>query len=85
MPFMRRAFAAKWPIKQSIDDFEPNFIFMLTAPNSGSTAISQIFENSPNIASLQKRGEGQWLIKGLCSNDRWSSEKVVNKESIRSV
>ncbi len=74
-----------WPIVKSFDNFEPNFIFLLTPPNSGSTAISQVFNNSPNISQLQERGEGQWLIKGLCSNDRWNANKKVNKRSIRSV
>jgi len=80
-----RIIEADWPIKKSIDNYEPNLIFLLTPPNSGSTAISQIFNNSPLVSQLQQDGEGQWLIKGLCSNDRWNSEKVVDKRSIRSV
>lgn len=81
----KRIIEADWPIAKSIDDYEPNLIFLLTPPNSGSTAISQVFNNSPNVSQLHKKGEGQWLIKGLCSNDRWNAGKIVNKRSIRSV
>jgi len=84
-PRIVRINEADWPIKKSIDNYEPNFIFLLTSPNSGSTVISQVFNNSPLVSQLQQRGEGQWLIKGLCSNDRWNAEKVVDKRSIRSV
>lgn len=80
-----RIIEADWPIKKSIENYEPNFIFLLTPPNSGSTAISQVFKNSPFVSQLEQRGEGQWLIKGLCSKDRWNAEKVVDKQSIRSV
>lgn len=74
-----------WPVVNSIADYEPNMIFLLTPPNSGSTAISQVFNNSQNVSQLQNRAEGQWLIKGLCKEDRWKQEKLVDTQSIRSI
>ncbi len=32
---------------------------------------------------LQARGEGQWLVPGLCEKDRWKSEKEVNYSSVK--
>ena len=76
---------ADWPIVEPVDNYEPNMIFLLTLPNSGSTAISEVFNNSPTVSKLQERGEGQWLIKGLCSKDRWQEKKIIDERSIRSI
>lgn len=78
------AFESDWPVAKSVDNYEPKFIFLLTPPNSGSTAIAQVFNNGSNVSQIQNRGEGQWLIKGLCSSDRWSEDKFVDEHSIRS-
>ena len=32
---------------------------------------------------LQPRGEGQWLVSGLCEKDRWNPEKEVNYLSVK--
>lgn len=32
---------------------------------------------------LQPRGEGQWLVPGLCEKDRWNPEKEVNYASVK--
>lgn len=74
-----------WPVVNTIGGYEPNMIFLLTPPNSGSTAIAQVFNNSQNVSQFQSHGEGQWLIKGLCKGDRWDKKKSVNKRSIRSI
>ena len=34
---------------------------------------------------LHPKGEGQWLIPGLCGKDRWNSQMPINDKSIRSV
>jgi hypothetical protein len=34
---------------------------------------------------LQTRGEGQWLIPGLCEEDRWDQEKEVAYPSVKAV
>ena len=78
-------FEDNWPIVKSVNNFEPNIIFLLTPPNSGSTAIAQVFNNSSNVSQIQNGGEGQWLIKGLHESDRWSKHKFVKEQSIRSV
>lgn len=32
---------------------------------------------------LHPKGEGQWLVPGLCEKDRWNSEKEVNYLSVK--
>jgi hypothetical protein len=78
-------FEGDWPIVTSVKNYEPNFIFLLTPPNSGSTAIAQVFNRSSNVAQIEKKAEAQRLIKGLYKSDRWSKEKFVDEHSIRSV
>lgn len=34
---------------------------------------------------LQKKGEGQWLVPGLCEPDRWQDSKPVDYDSVRAV
>jgi len=74
-----------WPIIPVKENFEPYFIFLLSPPYSGSTAISKIFINSTNVSQIHSKAEGQWLIKGLCSKDRWEKNKFINIKSVRSV
>lgn len=62
----------------------PHFIFLLTPPNSGSTAISSLLNTSHKTMLLQRRGEAQWLVPGLCEADRWDAAKVVDWDSVRS-
>ena len=64
---------------------QPHFIFLLTPPNSGSTAIVELMNSSHKSMLLQPNGEGQWLIPQLCAEDRWNEEKKVNFESIKAV
>jgi hypothetical protein len=82
---IKRLLTSDWPVVKCKKGFEPKIIFLITPPNSGSTAISQVFINSLNVDQIGKRGEGQWLIKGLCSSDRWDRKKYINKKSVRSV
>jgi|GEM_PF-754547 len=82
---LAKKFEREWPVKTVVSKIEPRFIFLLTPPNSGSTAIAQTFMSCQNVAGLKDNGEGQWLIKGLSDSDRWSDAKQINKKSLRSV
>lgn len=68
-----------------IKEIEPHFLFIITPPYSGSTALAKLLNTSNRTMLLHKKGEGQWLIPGLCSSDRWEADKNVNYESIRAV
>lgn len=70
----------KWPIVKYNSNDEPYFLFLLTPPYSGSTAMAQLINTSHKTMVLNKNGEGQWLIPGLSDKDRWSVEK---KDSLR--
>lgn len=64
---------------------EPTFIFIVTPPCSGSTALAKILCTSRYATLLHHKGEGQWLVPGLCEPDRWRADKQVNYESVRAV
>ncbi|MEM6349107.1 MAG: sulfotransferase [Bacteroidota bacterium] len=74
-----------WPCPNVDIETEPHFIFILTPPYSGSTALAQTLNSCHHSMLLQKRGEGQWLIPGMCSNDRWNPDKYINWDSVRAV
>ena len=74
-----------WPEPDYEKDNEPHFLFILTPPYSGSTAIANLLNTSKRTASLQAKAEGQWLIPGLCQNDRWEKGKYINYNSVKSV
>ena len=76
--------AKKWPIVPYID-YSPTFIFLLTPPYSGSTAIAKTFLTSDKVTSLTDNAEGQWLIKGMCDENRWDLNKNINNASIKSI
>lgn len=72
----------RWPNK-SYDAVEVPTIFIFTPPNSGSTAISKLLTSSERISSFNSiTNEMQWLIPGLCEQDRWFSKKAICYESI---
>ena len=74
-----------WPKPRyscNISDY--HFLFILTPPYSGSTALAQVLNSANNSMLLQKRGEGQWLIPGLCQKNRWDPSKKVDWESVKS-
>jgi hypothetical protein len=74
-----------WPMPKFEEGDEPHFLFILTPPNSGSTAFVQLLNTSCRTMLLQPRGEGQWLIPGLCQSDRWNPNKDVNYRSVQAV
>lgn len=75
----------KWPLLKFDQYDEPHFLFIISPPYSGSTALAKIINTSHNSMTLTPKGEGQWLVPGLCAKDRWMSEKKVNYQSVKSV
>ncbi|EPJ44064.1 MAG: hypothetical protein OFPI_40710 [Osedax symbiont Rs2] len=74
-----------WPEPNFDKEIEPHFLFIITPPYSGSTAIAKFLNTSKRTTILQKRAEGQWLIPGMCQDDRWKSDKAINYDSVKSV
>jgi len=74
-----------WPILTFDTEDQPHFLFIITPPYSGSTVLSELLNTSHRTMILQERGEGQWLIPGLCEKDRWSLNKKINYDSLKSV
>ena len=77
--------AKRWPMPLYNEKEQPHFLFILTLPFSGSTAISQILNTSHQTTLLQERGEGQWLIPGLREGDPWNPENPVEYASVKAV
>ena len=64
---------------------EPTFLFIITPPYSGSTALTQVLNSAHHSTLLQKRGEGQWLVPGMCQADRWNPDKYIDWKSVKAV
>jgi hypothetical protein len=62
---------------------EPHFLFVITPPYSGSTALAQVLNTARGAAILHRTGEGQWLVPGMCAEDRWNPSKPMDWDSIR--
>jgi len=73
----------RWPMPKFDENDQPHFLFIITPPYSGSTAISELLNTSHRTMILEKRGEGQFLVPGLCEMDRWNPEKEVNYSSVK--
>lgn len=76
---------ATWPVVEFDEGNQPHFLFVVTPPRSGSTALSEVLNSSHRTMVLQRRGEGQWLIPGLRARDRWDPDKAVNYASVKSI
>jgi len=94
--FFRRALAsiresnpgsgsAEWPRPEVSAMAEPRFLFILTPPYSGSTALARILTTARGTALLHRNAEGQWLVPGMCAVDRWDPEKKIDWTSVRAV
>jgi len=76
----------EWPQPDYDEQDQPHFLFIITPPFSGSTALALLLNTSPRTMFLQERGEGQWLVPGLCQpGGRWRPDKYVNYESVKAV
>lgn len=79
-------FPPDWPTpKLSQLDYEPRFLFVLTPPYSGSTALSKVLNSADGSMTLRPDGEGQWLVPGLGKLDRWDPKKYINWDSVEIV
>ena len=75
----------KWPLLQYDDKIQPHFLFIITPPCSGSTAIAKLLDSSLRTMTLTNDAEGQWLVPGLCEKDRWKPDKEVDYASVKAV
>ncbi|MEM8637503.1 MAG: sulfotransferase [Cyanobacteria bacterium P01_G01_bin.54] len=64
---------------------EPSFLFILTPPYSGSTALAKVLNTAHRSMLLHWKGEGQWLVPGMRQPDRWNPEKVIEWDSVKAV
>ena len=61
-----------WPKPNFVAEDRPHVLFILAPPYTGSTAIATLLNSSTRTMLLHEQGEGQWLIPGLCAEDRWN-------------
>ena len=73
----------RWPSPKFDENDQPHFLFIITPPYSGSTALSELLNTSYRTMILHPKGEGQWLVPGLCEKDRWDPQKEVNYQSVK--
>jgi len=85
MPVSRPASTERWPCPTVKIKDDPHFLFIITPPYSGSTALAQLLNSCHTSAFLQKRAEGQWLIPGMCEKGRWDRGKYIDWNSVRAV
>ena len=69
---------SRWPTQRYDENNQPHFFFLITPPYSGSTAIAKLLNTSRKTMTLNSKGEGQWLVPGLCEKDRWNPDKEVD-------
>lgn len=72
-----------WPKPTYDKNVQPHFLFILTPPYSGSTALAELLNSSHRTTFLQERAEGQWLVPGMCENDRWDAAKQIDWDSVK--
>lgn len=76
---------ALWPTPEYDEGNQPHFLFVITPPYSGSTALARILNTSHRTALLQRRGEAQWLVPGLRDKRRWDADMAVDYRSVKAV
>lgn len=75
-----------WPHPKNRLTDEPHFCFLVTPPNSGSTAIAKLLNTSHRTTLLNDNGEAQWLVPGLCRpKERWDPDMEVDYASVKAV
>jgi hypothetical protein len=75
--------ATPWPRPPFAAQEQPHFLFIVTPPFSGSTAIAELLHSSAQIGFLQERAEAQWLVPGLCADARWDAGMPVDYASVQ--
>lgn len=74
-----------WPRPTNRLASQPHFLFLVTPPNSGSTAMAKLLNSSQRTTLLHENGEGQWLVPGLARPNRWNPKFRVNYASVKAV
>jgi len=72
-----------WPMPPFDENDQPHFLFIMTPPYSGSTALAELLNTSHRTMILHSKAEGQFLIPGLHKHDRWNPNKDINYQSIK--
>lgn len=63
-----------------------HWIFLATAPHSGSTALAQIVRTAPLGTTLNDKGEGHWIMPELSAPGvRWDPDLPVDYQKLRDV
>ena len=76
----------KWPSPPYDEKDQPHFLFIITPPYSGSTALATLLATSPRTMTLRKNGEGQGLVPGLSQKKyRWKQDMKVDYASVKAV
>lgn len=76
---------ALWPRPRVKLAEQPHFLFLVTPPNSGSTAMAKMLNSSHRTILLNHNGEAQWLVPGLNGKNRWDPAMEVDYESVKAV
>lgn len=77
---------AEWPIVHPKGDApDVIYLFVLNPPYSGSTALAKLLNSATNSMMLHPRGEGQWLIPGMCGKGKWDPKTRFDWGAVRSV
>jgi hypothetical protein len=74
-----------WPSPAADRENQPHVLFLVTPPFSGSTAIAELLRSSPFVTFLEERAEGQWLVPGLGSDQRWDADMFVDYASVQAI
>ena len=75
----------KWPMPDTEVRKDVKFIFVLSLARSGSTVFAEMLNTLPSSVVLHEKGEGQWLIRGMCERGKWNKGKKMNYDSIKKV
>lgn len=73
-----------WPTPNFDENDQPHFLFILTLPEAGSTAIAKLLNTAARTMILYHNAEGEWLIPGLRKYSHpWDSNKLLNPLSVK--
>ncbi len=64
---------------------EIRYLFLLSPPYSGSTAIIKFLNTSPYTMLLHPKGEGMRLVKSVWEQERWNPGKTINWKEVKNI
>ncbi|EQB09905.1 hypothetical protein [Novosphingobium lindaniclasticum] len=70
-----------WPRRRA-DRIHHPFLFLLTPPGAGTTAMARHIAAQSDVAGLHPSFEGQRLVRGLMDADQWLDRKFVDYEAV---